>query len=88
MTINQMIYVVTLARCKNFSEAAKVLYITQPALSRQISLIESEINTKIFYRNNKSTKLTKAGEELYRGLETILQRYNALISEVQNIAHT
>ncbi len=88
MTINQMIYVVTLARCKNFSEAAKVLYITQPALSRQISLIESEINTKIFYRNNKSTKLTKAGEELYRGLETILQRYNALISEVQNIGRT
>ena len=88
MTINQMIYIVTLAKCKNFSEAAKVLYITQPALSRQISLIEAEISTKIFYRNNKSTKLTKAGEKLYEGIEAILQQYNTLISEVQNIGST
>ena len=37
MTFNQIKYFVTVAECLSFTEAAKCLFITQPALSRQIN---------------------------------------------------
>ncbi|MCI6018900.1 MAG: LysR family transcriptional regulator [Clostridiales bacterium] len=44
----QIKYFLTAARCMNFTEAAKQLYITQPALSQQITAIESELNMQLF----------------------------------------
>ena len=41
MTFNQIKYFVTVAECLSFTEAAKCLFITQPALSRQIASMEA-----------------------------------------------
>lgn len=40
MTITQILAFLEVARCKSISEAAKHLYITQPALGRQLNRIE------------------------------------------------
>ncbi|MCD8364262.1 MAG: LysR family transcriptional regulator [Clostridiales bacterium] len=40
MTFNQIRYFITVAECLSFTEAAKCLFLTQPALSRQISAME------------------------------------------------
>lgn len=42
MTFNQIKYFVTVAECLSFTEAAKCLFITQPALSRQINAMEED----------------------------------------------
>ena len=42
MTITQMKYFITAAKCLNFTKAASQLYITQPALSRQIAAMETD----------------------------------------------
>lgn len=54
MTFNQIKYFVTVAECLSFTEAAKCLFITQPALSRQINAMEEELGTRLFIREKTS----------------------------------
>ncbi len=75
MTFNQIQYFITVAECLSFTEAAKCLFITQPALSRQISAMEEEIGTKLFVRDKKKLKLTPGGSLLYNRLPEILDTY-------------
>lgn len=54
----------------NFTKAAERLYITQPAISKVIGSLESELGVKLFLRsNNKRIELTEAGR-LYRDVFT------------------
>ena len=50
---------------KNFTRAAEELYSSQPAVSRIISNMETELNCKLFIRGKTGVKLTKEGEELF-----------------------
>lgn len=50
---------------KNFTRAAEELYSSQPAVSRIISNMETELNCKLFVRGKTGVKLTKEGEELF-----------------------
>lgn len=74
-----------LADTLNFTKAAAQLYISQPALSRQIANMEQEINTQLFFRDQKRVRLTPAGALLAEGLEDIQTATDTLISEVQTI---
>lgn len=84
MTLNQMKYFIAVARCLNFTEAAKSLFITQPALSRQIAAMEEELGTELFVRDRKTLKLTPGGSILYNGLPELLKTYGNLINEARN----
>lgn len=55
----------TVAECKNISAAAKELYISQPAISKAISKLESNLDTTLFIRNSRGVTLTQEGEYLY-----------------------
>ena len=55
----------TVAECKNISAAAKELYISQPAISKAISKLESNLSTTLFIRNSRGVSLTQEGEYLY-----------------------
>lgn len=57
-----------LAVCEymNFTKAAEILCITQPAVSQHIKYLENTYNTKLFEYEGKKIKLTKAGELLYQ----------------------
>ncbi len=63
----------TVAQCKNISAAAKQLYISQPAISKSISKLEENLNTKLFLRSSKGVSLTAEGELLYQQLSTAFQ---------------
>jgi len=60
------------ARVRNFSRAASLLYRTQPTLSQQIQRLEREFGGKLFERNFKAVKLTAAGATLRRYAEELL----------------
>ncbi len=51
----------TVANFLNFSRAAEVPRITQPAVSHQINALENELGVKLFHRTSKSVRLTQAG---------------------------
>lgn len=57
------------ARCASFVEASKKLYVSQPAVSKQIKNLEDLLETKLFYRDNNGLKLTKDGKQLYNYIE-------------------
>jgi DNA-binding transcriptional LysR family regulator len=60
------------AKDKNFSLAASILYRTQPTLSQQIQRLEREFGGKLFDRDFKAVRLTQAGTTLRRYAEEIL----------------
>ena len=62
------------SRRGSFSAAAESMGYTQPAISRQIALLERETGTTLLERRPGGTRLTDAGELLVRHAETILAR--------------
>lgn len=49
---------------RSFSKAAEHLFITQPAVSKRISALENQLNTRLFDRIGKRVQLTEAGRAL------------------------
>lgn len=84
MTLNQIKYFIAVARSLSFTEAAKSLFMTQPALSRQIQAMESELGTQLFVRDKKTLKLTPGGSVLYNGLPDFLKQYDRLVDNARN----
>ena len=62
------------ARRGSFSAAAESLGYTQPAISRQVALLERETGTTLLERRPDGARLTDAGELLVRHAETLLAR--------------
>src|SRR5208337_5385500 len=60
------------AKVRNFSRAASILYRTQPTLSQQIQRLEREFGGKLFDRDFKAVRLTQAGATLRRYAEELL----------------
>lgn len=56
----------TVCEYMNFTKAAEILCITQPAVSQHIKYLENTYNTKLFEYEGKKIKITKAGELLYQ----------------------
>ncbi len=83
MTFTQIKYFVEAAKCLNFTQAAKRLYVTQPTLSKQINVIERETNMILFFREGKNIKLTPCGEIFYKEVSELLSRYEVILKKAQ-----
>lgn len=86
MTTSQMEYFLTAAELRSFTAAAERFFMTQPALSHQISNMENELGAKLFVRGNNTVQLTPAGVVLYRGLKTLVPEYHELVTQVENVS--
>ena len=86
MELYVMRYVLAVAEHKNFSLAAHACHIGQPALSQQISKLEKQLGVTLFLRSSRGAVLTEAGEEFVRRAREILQRTEALRSEMSMYA--
>ena len=82
MTIQQCKYVLEIAKCGSFSEAAKQLFIAQSSLSVSIKSLEKELNIKIFERQGTGVYLTDEGAEFIKyasqiceNNEFVMERY-------------
>lgn len=64
MELRQLKYFVGIAETGRFSDASKQLFISQSAVSQQIKLLEEELGTQLFVRNQHSVSLTESGKEL------------------------
>lgn len=71
-SLKQIRYFLTVADLGGFTPAAASLFVAQPALSRQIALLDEELGFTLFERNPRGVSLTTAGElyrERVRGIE-------------------
>ena len=80
MKLQQLRYLVEVSRCGlNVSEAAEVLYTSQPGVSKQIKLLEDELGVVVFERSGKRlTAITEPGKR-------VLEIAGRILREVANI---
>jgi LysR family transcriptional regulator, nitrogen assimilation regulatory protein len=64
MTLTQLRYFVSVARLRSLSRAARELNVSQPALTRQIKLLESELKCELLTRHPSGVSLTDSGQIL------------------------
>ena len=86
MDSHQFEYVIAVAEEKNFSKAAKKLYISQPSLSQYIMRLEKQLGIKLFDRTTNSLTLTFAGEKYLESAKNIQSLENRLRWELNDIA--
>lgn len=67
-----------------FSEAARVLRVTQPTVSQQISKLESVVETKLFERVGHDIHLTHVGREFYQFASDVLERTDGFSESLRN----
>ncbi|MBY0098132.1 LysR family transcriptional regulator [Mesobacillus maritimus] len=63
MTLQQLKYVIEVARSRSINKAAQSLFISQPSLSNALKELEEEIGITIFLRTNKGIVITQEGSE-------------------------
>jgi DNA-binding transcriptional LysR family regulator len=83
MELRQLRYFVAVAEEGNISRAAQKIFLTQPALSRQIKTLEEEIGQCLLKREAHSIHLTPAGEVMLREARELLQRADAMLERVR-----
>lgn len=76
------------ARHLSFTRAAQELFVTQPAISREIRTLEQQLGQLLFRRVNRGLELTKAGEELYRSVDEALDLIDAATLRVTGAIRT
>lgn len=78
MRLEQLYYLVEIAKYNSMSIAAEHMHIAQPSLSLSIKQLEEELNVKIFSRSRKGTFLTDDGQLIYNKVLKILEEIDDL----------
>lgn len=78
MDLRQLRYFVAVATTKNFTRAAEQMHIAQPPLSRQIQLLEEELEVQLIQRNTRPVRLTEAGRLFYEQSLQVLHRVDQM----------
>ncbi len=73
MNLRQLEYFVQVAELGSFSRAARLLGLAQPALSRQVRALETDLRETLLLRNGRGVELTDAGRRLFEHAIAILQ---------------
>lgn len=71
------------AQCLNFTQASEKLFISQPALSRNIAALEEELELLLFIRRNNVLSLTPGGEIIYQWMQQSQASLAAALREAQ-----
>lgn len=89
MELRQLKYFVGVAEALSFSNAAKILYVSQSALSQQVSLLEHEIGTELFNgikrHKERKVELTEAGKTFLIEAKKILALSEKAIETARRI---
>ena len=72
------------AECGSFNKAAEKLYITPPAVIKQINLLEESLQLRLFVRTHRGLTLTKAGVSLANDARYIIQYCKDSVTRARN----
>lgn len=77
------------AKTKSYTATANQLYMTQPAVSQQISSLENEVGMKLVEYKHQKLSVTTAGAKLVEFVDKTQTEANKLMAQVQNdTSHT
>lgn len=78
MDLKQLQYFVACAQAGSFSDAAKILYSTQPSVSKVIKALEDTLGMQLFERLPRGIRLTVQGQKVYHYACKITNEMNVL----------
>ena len=87
MDTNQLTAFITVAETGSFSLAAERLYLTQPAVSKRIAVLEQNLSTTLFDRIGKRVMLTESGKVLLPRARKLVRDLDDARVSIQNLAH-
>lgn len=78
MTLQQLKYVIMIAKTKNITEAARRLFVAQPSLTASVKELEKELGITIFIRTNKGITISNDGEEFLGYARQVVEQTNLI----------
>lgn len=85
MQLNHLEVFCMVANLKSFSKSAKLLYMSQPAVSNHIHTLEDYYGTKLFNRHNHGVTLTEAGQVVYNYAQELLRIHDTMGKEIDKV---
>ncbi len=76
---------VILAESSSFNNAAKLLNITQPALTRRIKKMEEDLHIQLFERTTRKVTLTKAGKRLLPEARELIKKFDETLFNIRDM---
>jgi len=86
MNIASLKAFLAVADAASFSLAAERLFLTQPAISKRIAALESELDARLFDRIGRTVSLTEAGRALQPRARTILVDVEDSVRAITNLS--
>lgn len=87
MNLRMLANFLKIAQIGSLKAAAAALNVAQPALSRQVVLLEEEFGAQLFVRHRRGVSLTEAGEQLRLHAERVMRELEQAHDSVAAIAH-
>lgn len=90
MDLNRLYLFYLVCKCGSMSKAAKIAFISQPAISQHIHILENEIGLSLLNRGSKGIKPTNEGLEIYKRLQKFfpeLDNLEKLIEDLKNLEY-
>ena len=84
VTLQQLKYVIEVARSRSISKAAHNLFISQPSLSNALKELEKELGITIFLRTNRGIDLTLEGSEFLGYARQVVEQAELLEERYSN----
>lgn len=86
MNIDHLQTFIVLARTLNYTQTAKLVNLTQPAVTQAIKSLERELNVKLVDRNQRSVRLTQVGQLFYEKVQPLIEELRTAINNVQTMS--
>ncbi len=83
MTLNELKFIVALAKSRNFRKAAEVCFVSQPALSLAVKKLEDELGVLLFERSRNDVTMTAVGELVVEQATRVMEEAKRL-KEIAN----
>ena len=84
ISLRQLRAFLAVAKLQHFRRAADSLHLTQPAISRHIADLESELDVRLFDRNTREVVPTEAGRYLHGAVERVLDELEGVLAHVHS----
>ena len=86
MTLQQLLYVLTVSDEKTMNKAAEKLFVSQPTLTSAIQSLEKELNIQIFNRTSHGVTVTQQGREFLTYARQLYQQYELLKNRYEDVS--
>ena len=85
MKLTQLEYFCTAVQCGSITQAAKKLYVTQPAISGAIRELEKEFSVALFTHSRNKLSLTEDGQRFYDRAEQLLREVSTATQQLHDL---